>query len=105
MRMGALGAALLACLVLAACGGGGDGDSGGGPLPTSEDEASRPAVGGSRENPSSPQPGSGGGQVAAKDVAQVKTASEQIRTCRPGRTDMSGEPGSRGAGPRPKCKR
>jgi hypothetical protein len=84
------GVAFLACLFLAACGGGDDGASGGGPLPAGEDGASSPAAEGSRENPSSPQPGSGGGQVAAEDVAQVKLALEQIRTCRPGRTDLGG---------------
>jgi hypothetical protein len=77
------GLVFLVCLLLGACGGGDDG------APAGEEAASNQAAEGSRENPSSPQPGSGGDQVAAEDVARLKLALEQIRTCRPGNTDLS----------------
>jgi len=94
-RAARAGSAFLACLFLAACGGGDDGASGGGPRPAGDDGASNQAAeGAAPENPSSPQPGSGGDQVAAEDVAQVKLALQQIRTCRPGSTDLSDAAGT-----------
>ncbi|MEA2268666.1 MAG: hypothetical protein QOC64_1276 [Solirubrobacteraceae bacterium] len=78
-------AALVASLVLAACGGGDDdGASGGGPVPAGEGAGATAPEGGAPENPVSPRPGSGGGQVPAEDVAEVKRALQVIRTCRRG---------------------
>jgi hypothetical protein len=63
------GAALLACLVLAGCGGGSS-SAGSGPAPESRSQI-QPA-------------GSGPGSVPAEDVAEVKQAMQAIRACRPG---------------------